>query len=664
MADSSFPGMASPCALATHDGNEPPIPNRARLRRFLLIDDNPDDRALIRRELRRNFPSAVVEEVSDSEQLQRALRESFDLVITDYQLGWTNGLTVLRELKKHHPETPVIMFTGTGSEELAVEAMKSGLNDYVLKSSRHYLRLATAVCTLLDKVESERRAARLETRLQSLLNRLEVGVFRAGPTGEVIEANPAFYRIIGEVLPSHGESRQPVNIHALFPCTQSPGFAGQNETRPLHSPAIEITHRDGSSRWISLFETRSYTPEGEVFIDGLVEEITDQVVMEARLRQAVKMESIGRLAAGVAHDFNNIVTIIQGYISLLLSETNPSPEANQFLNQIFAASERAATITRQLLMFSRKQMIQPTTFDLNEVVQKVAKLLGPLLGEKVMIQLNCASSLPPCRADAGMIEQILINLAVNARDAMPAGGLLTITTGQQVLTAPVAEPLGGGAEPGEYLSLIVSDTGCGMEPAILERIFEPFFTTKDVGKGTGLGLAAVYGIVKQHNGSIDVASTPGLGSMVRILLPRQAASGNSIGCAPEQNPRKRILVVEDEAALRDTLCHILTEHGFEVFAAPNGVEAINQWQSRLDEIDLLLTDLRMPEGLSGLELAEKLTARKPELKVLYTSGYSVQSVDPKYHLKAGSNFLPKPFQSETLLRVIRSSLALSNAPHS
>jgi two-component system, cell cycle sensor histidine kinase and response regulator CckA len=662
--------IGSAQAEASHDvigaaESEASFPQMPRVRRFLLIDDNPDDRALTRRELRRIFPNALIEEVNDAQKLKGALQTSFDLAITDYQLRWTDGLAVLRQLKQHQPECPVIMFTGTGSEELAVEAMKSGLNDYVLKSPRHYLRLATAVSSLLDKVETERRAARLEMRLQSLLNRLDVGVFRATPAGEVMEANPAFFRIIGEeaeaIPPEACPPRQPVNIRSLFPSMKNPCSGGPADG-PLHAPAIQIVQSDGSSRWVSVFETLSRTLDGEVFIDGLVEEITDQVAMESRLRQGVKMESIGRLAAGVAHDFNNIVTIIQGYISLLMNETNPSPEASQFLNQIFAASERAATITRQLLMFSRKQMIQPKPLELNEVVRKVAKLLGPLMGNQVTLQLRCAASLPPCRADAGMLEQILINLAVNARDAMPAGGMLTIATGHQVLTPSAAQRFSGGAEPGEYLSLNVSDTGCGMEPAILERIFEPFFTTKDVGKGTGLGLAAVYGIIKQHNGWIDVASTPGLGSSFHILLPVQPVENEPNRSAAQPEPRKRILVVEDEAALREMLCDILQEYGFEVFAAASGIEALDQWQLRLDEIDLLLTDLRMPEGLTGLELAEKLTARKPTLKVLYTSGYSVETVDPRYRLESGANFLPKPYQADLLVKTIRSSLALSTSP--
>jgi CheY-like chemotaxis protein len=327
--------------------------------------------------------------------------------------------------------------------------------------------------------------------------------------------------------------------------------------------------------------------------------------------------------------------------------------------QISMAAERAANLTRQLLMFSRKQVMQPRLLDLNEVIANVFKVLRALAGDQVTVRRNTAAELPPIHADPGMLEQVLVNLAVNARDAMPKGGSLSISTFPReideayVLKQPEART-------GYFVGLSISDTGHGMDSTTLGRIFEPFFTTKEIGKGTGLGLATVYGIVKQHHGWVEVESQVGQGTTFTIFIPASTKSkpAQEIVQPQEAAPggTETILVVEDEVSLRELVEEVLRKKGYKVLRAPTGAQALKVWQKHKEEIDLLLTDMMMPEGVSGRELAEKILAEKPKLKVIYSSGYSVDVVGPGDCLEEGSNYLQKPYHPETLVRAVRNRL--------
>jgi signal transduction histidine kinase/CheY-like chemotaxis protein len=394
-------------------------------------------------------------------------------------------------------------------------------------------------------------------------------------------------------------------------------------------------------------------------------DITDRLNLEAQLRYSVKMEAVGQLAAGVAHDFNNILTIIQGHADLL-SQAPDSPEENEkSIRTIAAAAERAGQLIKQLLVFSRKQVMRQRMLQLTEVIQTLLPMLRGLLGESVDLQFNPGRDLPPLSADLGMIEQVLVNLVLNARDAMPRGGRLTVTTSQQTLE-PVASVLNPEARPGEFVCLTVADSGCGMTQTTLGHLFEPFFTTKEPGKGTGLGLATVYGIVKQHQGWIVVDSQLDAGSTFTIFLPRAtrpaAAAAPSTQATPpparEAMPRgnETILVVEDEPALRELVVNILQLCGYRTYEAETGVAALRVWEQHKEEVDLLLTDMVMPEGISGRQLAEKLQADDPSLKVIYTSGYSPGMAGKDIALLEGFNFLAKPYPPSRLALVVRECL--------
>src|ERR1043166_2507284 len=329
--------------------------------------------------------------------------------------------------------------------------------------------------------------------------------------------------------------------------------------------------------------------------------------LETQLRQAQKMESVGQLAAGVAHDFNYLLTIIQGHAGLLPSTGSPDPLARESVRQISLAAERAANLTRQLLMFIRKQTMQPRLLDLNEVIANIFKMLRALAGDQVTLRRNLAASLPPIHADPGMLEQVLVNLAVNARDAMPKGGLLQIETFHAEIDAAYVQQQPE-ARPGLFVGVSVSDSGHGMDARTLERIFEPFFTTKEAGKGTGLGLALVYGIVKQHQGWLEVQSQPGKGSPFKVFLPASSkarAAPDPAQPGPAPGGHETILLVEDEASLRDLVQEVLRKKGYTVLTAQTGRGALQVWEKHKVEIDLLLTDMMMPEGVSGAELAAR-----------------------------------------------------------
>jgi PAS domain S-box-containing protein len=386
---------------------------------------------------------------------------------------------------------------------------------------------------------------------------------------------------------------------------------------------------------------------------------TERLSLESQLRHAQKMESIGQLAASVAHDFNNILSIVQGYSTLLMEEKDLKPEMSDALKQIASATERATHLTRQLLTFSRKQQLNVRTLDLNEVINSVSKLLRRLVGENVALQFNYSPSLPAVEADTGMLEQVVMNLAINARDAMPGGGQLVIGTKVTEIDEDYVQH-NPEARTGRFVCLSVADTGCGMDEVTLARIFEPFFTTKGSGKGTGLGLATVYGIVKQHRGWIEVQSRIAQGTTFRIFLP---VSGKSVVPTTESSSKpatrggtETILLVEDEPAVLAMAKGILQRLGYKIFEASSGDEALQAWSEHGAQIDLLLTDMVMPGSLNGRELAERLQPEKPALKIIYTSGYSMELLGTGLTASRNFVFLQKPYHPDSLASVVRNCL--------
>ena len=396
--------------------------------------------------------------------------------------------------------------------------------------------------------------------------------------------------------------------------------------------------------------------------ERLQTEMAERARTEDILRQSQKMEAIGQLAAGVAHDFNNLLTVIQGHAGLLLHQKDIAARTVEPLKQIMFAAERAAGLTRELLLFSRKQVPQPKAVDLNALIERTSKLLGRVIGEHIELRLVRAANLPAVIADAGNLDQIVMNLAVNARDAMPQGGVLTFITSLEQIDAQTVRRHPQ-ARPGDFVCLTVTDTGCGMDAATLARVFEPFFTTKEIGKGTGLGLATVYGVVQQHQGWIDVASQPGQGTSFRIYLAAcsqpAAASGQTeflFRSTAETHAPATILVVEDEEAVRLYARTVLAGHSYNILEAANGVEALKVWAENAGKIDLLFTDMVMPNGMSGRALAEQFHLENPQLKVVCTSGYSAEALGGSWLQGPQFRFLPKPYKPQHLLEVVISHL--------
>jgi len=400
----------------------------------------------------------------------------------------------------------------------------------------------------------------------------------------------------------------------------------------------------------------------------ILQDITDRVRLENELRQAQKMEAVGRLAAGVAHDFNNILTVILGNTSTQLRNPRLDKKLTGSLTQVQRAAERATALTRQLLAYSRKQIIQRRALALNEVVEQTVAMLRRLIGEHIALDMQLAPDLPPIFADPSNVEQVIMNLALNARDAMPDGGKLTLAT-TRVEIDKASRARNPESQLGPYICLAVKDTGYGMDAATVGRIFEPFFTTKDPGQGTGMGLATVYGVLKQHGGWIEVDTAPGRGTTIRTFFPLSkegfvAASAKSENLPTESTPINdiTILVVEDEEMLREFVSEALGTFGYHVLSAANGRDALNVWAEHRDEIDLLLTDVVMPESISGRQLAHTLIRDKPNLKVIFTSGYSSELFESEFEREKEHLFLAKPYLPDRLARTVAMHLQSQGAP--
>jgi two-component system, cell cycle sensor histidine kinase and response regulator CckA len=418
---------------------------------------------------------------------------------------------------------------------------------------------------------------------------------------------------------------------------------------PIASSGAPIRDADGATRGVVL----------------LLKDMKQEYELTSMLQQSQKMEAVGRLAGGVAHDFNNLLTVITSYADILLQDLGPQDPRRDDLQEIHKAAASAAALTRQLLAFSRQQVLEPRVLAVNEVVAGIQKLLARLLGEDVEVVTALAPGLDAVRADPGQLEQVIVNLAVNARDAMPQGGELTLETANVEMDETYLRdhPV---AKAGAYVMLAVSDTGTGMDRETQRRIFEPFFTTKEAGKGTGLGLATVYGIVRQSGGFIWVYSEPGHGTTFKIYLPRvdepvaTALERTAVGRTPRG--RETILLVEDAAAVRAVTRALLERLGYVVLEAPHGEAALHLAAKHHGPIDLLLTDVVMP-GLGGRPLAERLLAARPELRVLYASGYTDDAVVRHGVLETGIAYLQKPFTSEALARKVREVLERPRGPH-
>jgi len=627
---------------------------------ILLLEDNLCDRQLLEKTLMNEGLVCQITHAKSKEEFQAALEQAkYDLIISDFTLPAYSGIAALTASRELQPDTPFIFVSETIGEEQAVESLKSGAADYVLKERLNGLGQAVRRALREAKERKERHRAAEQVRVQSsALEAVANGIILTDPAGKILFANKAFCAMTGYALEEIlgktpgflNSGKHDADFFRALWNTILTGRVWQGELinqrkdGTFYNEEMTITPIQGTNGGISHFI-------------AVKQDITKRKQFKEQLHQARKMEAIGQLAGGIAHDFNNLLTVIHGNVQLVLMDESQLKEENrQCLKQVIDATERAGNLTRQLLAFGRKQVIQFQPLNLNDVIGNFTKMLKRVIGEHVVLQCCYAEDLPSVDADIGMIEQILINLIVNARDAMPQGGSIVITT--EAISIDVSRvDSHPEAQPGEFVCITVADTGMGIYPEYLPRIFEPFFTTKEAGKGTGLGLATVYGIVKQHQGWIEVSSQLGSGTTFKIFLPA-GAPGVKQKLVPQMKAspavgHEKILLVEDDADVRMVARDVLEASGYQIWEASNGLEALNVWKTNASQIDLLLTDVIMPGGLNGRELSDRLRRERPGLKVILMTGYSP---DLMVKIQPQSHILTKPFSMEGLTETVRNCL--------
>jgi PAS domain S-box-containing protein len=637
------------------------------------------------------------------QMVQRALEEGrpYSTAFVDVRMppGW-DGVETIHHLWKCDPDLQVVICTAYSDFSWEQITARLGATDklLILKKPFDNVEVLQFAHALTEKWMLGRRAnMRMEQLDQLVLDRtsalqaanealslemkervlIEAALrvselrfskaFNASPIAMAIvakqglrfaDANAAFSRLIGW---SHEEVL--LETVPTLPMWANPAdlvdVCEQLEGEPcMHGQACVIKTSSSVNRDVRL-TAEAFDLGGAAHYLLLMEDVTERLQLEARLLQSQKMEAIGQLAAGVAHDFNNILTVIRGHVGLQLANAQIQGSQRSSLAQVLAASERASALTRQLLSFSRRQVAKPRAMQMERVIASVTDMLRRLVGENVSLQVAGMDALPAVVGDAGNVELILMNLVVNARDAMPGGGVVSISATPVDLSAADCRSFPE-RRSGRFVRLTVSDTGCGMKPEVLAHIFEPFFTTKDVGKGTGLGLATVYGIARQHQGWIEVRSQVGIGTDIHVYLPCSDQPVQEVIPDPavvEVPPRgtETILAAEDEPALRELVQAVLEDAGYKVLVAEDGRSALNLFEQNADEVDLLLTDMMMPGGISGWDLAEKLHERRPNLRVVFMSGYSADLMGNSAPAGGAIQFLQKPYDPKSLLSLVRES---------
>jgi len=635
--------------------------------RILLVEDNPGDVLLIQETLgdgQGEFELESVERLAAA--LERLRTGGIHVVLLDLTLPDSAGLGTFTAVRTNAPDVPIVVLTGLSDEALAVATVRDGAQDYLVKGQVDGNLLGRTIRYAFERNQvrrqletSERQLRESEVSYRTLVERAPMGIYRSSAEGKFLSVNAALVRMLGYDSPEAVQQLDMARDVYADPAERQRLLDRDTYTEREYDE-VEATwkRKDGLLLKVQLsVRAVRNVASGVAYYETIVRDVTEQRRLQAQLMQAQKMEAVGRLAGGVAHDFNNLLTVIISYSDLLLEDLGRDDPKREDVAAVRKAAEGAAALTHQLLAFSRQQVLQPKVLDVNATVANTEKLLRRLIGEDIQLVAKLGSGLGSVKADPGQIEQVIMNLAVNARDAMPAGGQLTIETANVEMDEAYVRghPL---AQPGRYVMLAVSDTGTGMDEQTKAHIFEPFFTTKELGKGTGLGLATVYGIVKQSGGFIWLYSEPGHGTSFKIYMPRvdeSAERATPAAAAPLPRGTETILVVEDAPAVRAVTRQVLERQGYTVLEAPNGGAALVLATKHHGPIHLLLTDVVMP-GVNGRQLAEQLARPRPDMMVLFTSGYTDDSVVRHGVLESGIAYLQKPFTPDGVARKVREVL--------
>ncbi|MBI5075342.1 MAG: response regulator [Nitrospirae bacterium] len=619
--------------------------------KILLIEDNPGDTDLIEEMLtaaKVSFELTRVDRLSDGiEQIQS---EDYSVILLDLGLPDSQGLETLTKLNKNGPKAPIIVLTGLADETIGTQAVKDGAQDYLIKGQIDHKLLSRAIKHAIERAKLEFEREQYFKFFQTSTDLMCI----ADPNGSFIKTNPSCSETLGY---TEAELVSKPFIEFVHPDDKQATLDEMaRQLRIGYSLNFEnrYVHKDGSLRWLSW---RAIYNKDDGITYATARDITERRSLENQLRHAQKLEGIGQLAGGIAHDFNNVLNAVVGYAGLLQMQMDAADPLRKYVDEIASAGMRGAALTQQILAFSRKQVLDMKPANLNEIIKGIEKMLHRLVREDISIEISLFGKDLIVLADASQIDQILINLATNARDAMPSGGRLNISTEFFVMHDDYVVMHGYG-KAGEYALLRVSDTGCGMDADTLSRIFEPFFTTKEVGKGTGLGLAVVHGLVKQHNGFINVYSEVGNGTVFKIFLPltkyaeeeteEKPVAGITVGT-------ETILIAEDDAPLRRLSSVVMRNAGYTVIEAVDGEDALRKFIDNREKIGLVILDGIMPKK-NGREVYDEIHRIGPDMKAIFMSGYAEEIFTHGGIPDKGVVFISKPVKPDDLLRKVREVL--------
>ena len=629
--------------------------------RVLIVEDSEDDTLLLTRELRRGNFDPVYERVDCPEAMSSALdSQTWDLVLADFSMPYFRGDVALAMLRERGLDIPFIFVSGTIGEEAAVAAMRVGANDYIIKGNLK--RLIPAIERELNEAEARRKRRQTEqaliesnARYRELVENATYGIYCSAMEARFLEVNPALVDILGyaskEQLLSLDVAEE---VYCLAQDCQRV-VREARESRRFQGLEVQWKRRDGRSIVVRLSgRVLGNAADKSQWLEVIAEDITERRALQRQITALQKFDAIGRLAGGIAHDFNNVIGAILGWADLGAQEASTDSRFTRYFEVIRDNSRLAADLTRQLLAFARKQPLDPVAVDLNQIVSQAVALLERTIGSSIQITAHLEAGLGTVLADPTQAQQVVMNLCLNARDAMPAGGELVLETTRTWVSEEYARTCPD-SKPGLYVLLTVSDSGLGMDAGTLEKIFEPFFTTKEAGKGTGLGLATVYGIVKQHGGFIHVYSEHGSGTTFRVYWPVAGARAKQLPIAHQSasvRGTETILFAEDHEGIRKFTQETLETLGYTALVAKDGEEAVDLFERHSSQVELVILDVTMPK-LSGPEAYKQVSVLRPDVPVIFVTGYGREMALLRDLVAQGLTVLQKPFTHQELGQKIR-----------